>query len=251
MAQSRGRPPVESNRVREYLLEHPEATNRDVRDDLVVSIRLITRVRAKMVEEGLLPPAWGDHFAAERARRRANPIPEVEEAAKDTPFETASTADLERAIDANAKQSNTTDYFAGIEDDEEIDFGKLRRILWRVANRDKDPRIRTQAIWTLTRMQQDVSDRPLGPGIPRTRQSILDRLLLLFEGVGADVVVEAMQMYLEKRKGVPCERELSAEPNESLSSLVGVPVPSGSTPNVQSNAEPAGPVDPGHTSTTA
>lgn len=244
------RPPTQRLQAKEYLLAHPEATNRDVRSSVGCAYRTITKARAELVEKGLIPPAWADHHVAVRSNRPPNPIPAVERAAEDTPFETSSTADLERAISDHSRRPDETDYFAGIEDDEEIDFGKLRRILWRVANRDRDPRIRTQAIWTLTRMQQDVSDRPLGPGVPRTRQQIVDRLILLFEGAGADVVVDAMQTYLEKRKGVPRERELSAEPNESLPSLVGVSLPSGSSLNVQSNAESARQTDPGHTSST-
>jgi hypothetical protein len=189
-------------RAKEYLLANPQATNRDASSAVGCSPRTVGYARAELVGSGQLPPAWGDHKSNVAKRRQSrtsadtpSPISVTSGAAEGTPFDTQSTADLNAAL---ARQPDWQDIEA-----EDIDISKLKRILWRIARTDPDNRIRTQAIWTLTRIQNDMDDRPLGPGQPRTKADIIDRLLLLFEGVGAGIVVEAMQAFLDKRKGTP------------------------------------------------
>ncbi len=188
------------NRVTEYLLANPTATNKDVAASVGCSPRTVGYARSTLVASGSIPPAWGDKKSRYRRRKSApQVIPATEATSEGVPFDTQSTADLnakvaEALLGANQPMGHLPD------DDEDIDFNKLKRILWRIARYDPDNRVRTTAIWTLTRVQQDVSDRPLGPGIPRTRAAIVERLLELFEGVGADIVIETMNLFLEKRK---------------------------------------------------
>lgn len=182
-------------RAKTYLLEHPQATNKDVAASLGVAPRTVGYARAELVNSGLIPPAWGDHKSAKRRMKRRAIVPtdKVVSATEGTPFETQNTTDLNKAV-----VSALPDL---LDEEEEIDIGRLKRILYRIAKMNPDDRIRTQAVWTLTRIQQDMSERPLGPGLPRTKAEIVARLLQLFEAVGAAVVIETMQMFLDKRKG--------------------------------------------------
>jgi hypothetical protein len=200
-----GRP--KRQRVIDYLLEHPTATNKDVMAATEVSIGTVTNARRDLVKEGRIPPSWGDHKSpeakdsntrildAESSRRLTKAAPP-----EGSPFDTLSTSDLQKKVEevASKKDLRSPIDDADDADDEEIDYGKLKKILWRIARRDPDNRIRTSAIWTLTRIQQDLSDRPLGPGKPLTEEAAIERFILLFTAVGPTTVVKALNTYLAK-----------------------------------------------------
>lgn len=195
----------ERERAKEYLLANPTATNRDAAAAVGCSPRTIGYARAELVNAGLIPPAWGDHKSDANRRQvrvSADTLPQVVEPPPEgTPFDTQSTVDLNAAISKQLTEGAQYRMHLDDIDTEEIDIEKLKRILWRIARTEPDNRIRTSAIWTLTRIQQDINARPLGPGVPRTKADIIDRFLQLFEGVGPAVVIEAMQTYLDKRRG--------------------------------------------------
>lgn len=194
---------TDRDRAKEFLLANPQATNKDAAASVGVSVRTIGYARAELVNAGHLPPSWGDHKSpvakGRHIRTSADVSTQTQKAAEGTPFDTESTADLNAAVAAQTGTALPLD-FSDIED-EEIDIGRLKRILWRIARTDPDNRIRTQAIWTLTRIQHDMEERPPGPGAPRTKAEIVARFLDMFDAVGPAVVIEAMQAFLDKRKG--------------------------------------------------
>lgn len=207
----KGRPPVESERVTTYLTENPQATNKDVMVACDVAPATVSRVRKELVEKGMIPPAWGDRRSKNKRARVKHVTPPTD----GTPFETQSPDELIAAVEAQAKHDVAKD----LDLDEEIDMKKLKRILWRIAQVDPDNRIRTQAIWTLTRVQAEVNEREAGPGVPMTKQQVIARLLDLFEGVGAGVIIEAMQLFLDKRKGLGHEEKAVESGGPSSPSL--------------------------------
>jgi hypothetical protein len=228
---------VERLRAKEYLLANPTATNKDVAASVGISQRTVGYARAELVNSGQIPPAWGDHKSA---ISKGAPIPKttadaITTAAEGSPFDLQTTSDLNAAVETASRHTPKKSrlamksYLDDAEfDTDEIDFAKLKRILWRIARSDPDSRIRTSAIWTLTRIQQDVDERPLGPGIPRTKANIIDRLCQLFDGVGPAIVIEAMQTYLEKRKGTGNARDLPVDaPESAQTSSGGTSAPAG------------------------
>jgi len=225
-------------RAKEYLLANPTATNKDAAASVGVSLRTIGYARAELVNAGLIPPAWGDHKSkvtkGKSARVKASVLTRTASAAEGTPFDTDTTSDLNARV---AEQSLSDDI-----DDEEIEISKLKRILWRIARTDSDNRIRTSAIWTLTRIQQDMDERPLGPGVPRNKADSIARLLDIFDGCGAAIVIEAMQAFLDRRKGNDSARKLSPDTGATALSSAGVAESPGSIPVVRPDDGPAGPV---------
>lgn len=183
-------------RAKEYLLANPTATNRDAAASVGVSARTISYARSELVDAGLIPPSWGDHKGKPKGVS-SKVSSALRKASEGDTFETQNTADLNAAVEKEVAKR-----LADLQiDEEEIDFSKLKRILWRIVRTSPDDRIRTHAAWTLTRIQQDGADRPLGPGIPITKNRALDRMIQMFDAVGPALVVEAMNLYLLKRKG--------------------------------------------------
>lgn len=194
--------------VKQWLLAHPTATNRDVAASLGVSLRTVGYARAELVSAGAVPPAWGDHKSpAAKKAKTLDPsagLPEtLAAAAEGSPFDTQSTADLDAAVAKAVVAPTPTVGPVDLIDEEEIDISKLKRILWRIARTDPDNRIRTQAAWTLTRIQNDIDDRPLGPGKPLKRADVVNRLVELYEGAGVGVVIESLMIFFDRiRKGL-------------------------------------------------
>ncbi len=191
--------------VKQWLLGHPTATNKDVAASLGVSERTVGYARAELVAAGSIPPAWGDHKSG-AAKKKLDPAATVTQAlgaaAEGSPFDTQSTADLDQAV-AKAAGTSVPKPDLDLIDEEEIDISKLKRILWRIARTDPDNRIRTQAAWTLTRIQNDIDDRPLGPGKPMKRADVVNRLVELYEGAGVGVVIESLMIFFDRiRKGL-------------------------------------------------
>jgi hypothetical protein len=247
---SRGRDQRDS--ARDYLIANPTATNADVARYLGISSRTVGYARSELMTEGRIPPAWGDHKSP--FVKKKNTLNLVETATEGTPFDTQTTSDLNAAV-ANALSHESEEVPLGGDtlrgrvldefDTEEMEVSKLKRILWRIARTDLDNRIRTSAIWTLTRIQQDMDERSLGPGLPKTKSDIINRLLQLFDGVGAAIVIEAMQTYLDKRKGKQNAGQISSEPVPSTQSDSGTTPASGSSTDLLSDVSATGPINVG------
>lgn len=180
------------DRAKAYLLTSPSASNVQVAVGAKCSQRTVSYARSELVAEGKLDPAFGD-------RTRTKSASEVMASATEgTPFEVENSADLAKRVDEEKKRKKNPVDVDLEDDDDDIDFVRLKRILYRISTRDPDNRVRTQAIWTLTRIQQEVESRPLGPGAPMTRAGAIDRLVMLFKMVGPDIVLAAVNVWTGK-----------------------------------------------------
>lgn len=210
--------PTRAERIRFHFTKNPTATNKEVVEAVKCSSRMVSYVRAQMVKEGILQPAWGDHKSSTRKKEGVSSIEKVGKAAEGTPFAVENTADLNEAIARATRDAREADH-----DSDEIDLQVLKRILWKIARTDPDNRIRTQAIWTLTRVQQEVSERALGPGNPMTEEGAIDRLLLLFKGVGPETVIKALNTYMAQLKGATHAAPTSVEQENAPQASVETP----------------------------
>lgn len=231
-----------------YLLQHPTATNSDVSNELGISTGTVKYARSELMSAGLIPPARNDRKSAQRLRINQSPL--MKTPTEGTPFDLETTKDLNEAVaNALAEEPLGGDTLRSSSNDEQLedDFSaaKMKRILWRIAQFNTDDRIRTSAIWTLTRIQQEMDSRPPGPQAPTTFEAIVERLLLIFEGVGPAVVIEAMQRFLAKRKGTSNAGQLSTDKDETTQSTSGTPIAQGSESPVQTTNGESGTGDLG------
>jgi hypothetical protein len=177
--------------VREYILLHPAAKNAEVMNELGVSMRTVSNVRAELRAQGM-PPAWGDR----KNKPKVNPEKAIAHATEGT-FDVATTADLNKAVgfelerEAAAKAAADAQTDSELGPDGEIDIGKLKKVLWRVVRRNTDDRIVVAAASALARIQQEANQRPLGPQKPMTKADALGRLSMVFKPVGIALVFEA------------------------------------------------------------
>ena len=176
--------------VREYILLHPNAKNAEIMDKLGVSMRTVSNVRAELRAQGM-PPAWGDRKTI--PPKKVNATETVARATEGT-FDVQTTADLNKAVGIELEREAAANAAADAElgPDGEIDISKLKRILWRVANRNVDDRIVVAAASALARIQAEANARPPGPQKPMTRGEAFSRLSMLFHPIGIKDVFEAV-----------------------------------------------------------
>ena len=202
-------------RAKQYLLTHPNATNRDVREACSVSTRTVTNARADLIAENLAPPAWGDHKKPGEGTKLVNPIAAVESVSKDV-FDVKTTSDLnaEVAKELAREQAMNAQADAELTPDGEIDVAKLKKVLWRVVYRNTDDRIVVAAASALARIQAEAQQRAPGPGKPMTEIEAIDRLLMVLNAVGANIVMKTLNIWMERIKG-----NVSASPQTAQSSV--------------------------------
>lgn len=202
-------------KVRQYLLEHPEAKNTDVMLALGVSQRTVSTVRAELRDEGGVPAAGDKRHASPRV----DPAAAVTGAAAGA-FDVQTTSDLNRAVGASIGDGD-------FNEDGTIDILKLKRALWRIVRTNRDDRIVVAAAGTLARIQQEANSRPLGPGKPLTRDDAVARLIALFKAVGINVVLEAINRWTGAGNATGTSKAADAQVAEQAPAR-----PAGATDNV-------------------
>lgn len=168
----------ERARAREYLIAHPGAPTREVAQAVGCSPRTVASARGDLRFKGLAGPAYGD-----RRTKVVKPAEAIEKAA-DGVLDVQTTADLNKVV---ADELAKDDASLG-----EVDMEKLKRVLWRVVNRNADDRIVVAAAGTLARIKQETDARPLGVSKPMTEAAAIDRLSMLFKPLDLPIVFKAM-----------------------------------------------------------
>lgn len=236
---------IKLNRAKEYLLKHPGATNEEVRTAAMVSGRTVSTARAQLVEENLIPPAWGDH---KKGGRKVNMAQALEDPDTDIKTTKDLNAELEKELAREAAANAAAD--AELGEDGEVDVQKLKRKLWQIVYRNRDDRIVVAAASAISRIQIEQSARALGPGKPMTEASALDRLKMIFEPVGPRLILKAfvecfglaailtvVNEWLRKEQDVGLQATKAVEPANAPSAPAAPTGPADNPGQAQDQAE--------------
>lgn len=195
-------------KAKQFIVENPFATTIEVISGAQVSRGTVIAARRALVAEGGIPLPTKDRKSAafKAAAQSSSPEDVIAASVSETPFEVETGAALAAAVrdiasgldDTPPREQESEDEKAIAPDTSSMDVNELKAALTRIIRRAKDDRIKTNAIWTLSRIQQEMQDRPLGPGTPQTEAQVIARLIDLFEGVGRTLLAKALIVFQER-----------------------------------------------------
>ena len=199
--------------LRAYILGNPTATAEDIVRNTGASRRTIYYVKQTLVKEGLLPPNRRlneSNAGHEGTEQPVTPevIPEYETLDNETLQEMADDPDFEEEI---------------LEADDETK-AKILKEAKRIAFDPKihpDTRMSAMQLWL--KIKDVAKSHDLGPGPPRSRDEILERLSRLMRGCGPKISLEAFHTAFQK------EKLDEQAPNLKTSASPGAPTTSSSS----------------------
>lgn len=190
----RGRPRTGNNAVRAmraiakiYLIEHPYATITEVAQATKVSARTVSLARKELRDAGSLKRSHGDF---------TSPLNPATDQIDDATTPSAPSADQEILETKSAGDLiREVEHAAGTSFDD-LPPDKMKRILSRIANNPAmPPQVRIMAITAKNKLDFETQDRhDLGPGVPLSRESAVERLSWLMEACGPSVVEDAISL---------------------------------------------------------
>lgn len=172
--------------ARNYLIKNPDASIAEAAKATNMGERTIARARKQLVDEGVLPGG-----------RNAEPAPEapsssVEPVAPAAPTKAGKSGNA--LLDAQAMKELDEMLNAVEEDEDDAESQKkmLRQVKRMAFDLRLHPDTRMSAMQMWGKLRDMTAARTLGPGKPLNEEAAIDRLVLLFEAVGADIAVKAM-----------------------------------------------------------
>jgi hypothetical protein len=179
-------------KVKNYLLEFPNATKDEVMAETGASKRTVNTARAELIKTGIAPPTWVNtkKFIPHKYKPKTEGAPPVVHARhekisfEDTiaPFAPLATTDLYKLLDAGEDPDI---------DDEKTRVAMLKQLRLMSFDASLHQSIRMSAMDLYNKLKETARGQTIGPGKPLTHADALDRLCLLFKAVGATLVLEA------------------------------------------------------------
>lgn len=178
---------TKQDQIREYILTHPTSSIREIQHALGFSKRTVMYAREKMVKEGLLPPSrqtQPEHTNALNNREPVEITKMTELVEGKTLYELAEQEDFDEEIG----------------DDLEIQKKLMKEVRSIAFNPLNHPDVRLSAITIWAKLKDLEKTKDLGPGPPRKKEDIIERLVRLMKGVGPKIVLESIEVAFPKSK---------------------------------------------------
>jgi hypothetical protein len=182
-------------KVKNYLLEFPNATKEEVMSETGASKRTYNTARAELIKTGIAPPSWVNTKKFIPHKYKPQVIESVPNlvvtrgrhekiSLEDTiaPFAPLATVDLYKLLDAGEDPDI---------DDEKTRVAMLKQLRLMSFDASLHQSIRMSAMDLYNKLKETARGQTIGPGKPLNHAEALDRLCLLFKAVGATLVLEA------------------------------------------------------------
>lgn len=165
------------DKVKQYILDNPLSSLTEVTEAIGCARRTVGNARLELIKEGKLKKG-------ERGRPPQGLTPL---AATLTPTELNDIAE-------------TQIYDETLVDDEKTRTRILKEVQKLAFNPSLHPDTRMSAMQIWVKIKDIAKQHDVGPGPPRTREEIIDRLVRIYHGVGPKLCIEALQIAFPKEK---------------------------------------------------
>jgi hypothetical protein len=180
-----------SELVRNFFTQLPEATIDECVRTTNVSRRTIVYIRKEMVEEGLLKP--GRRTKLERPIPEELPQKQIDSDAK-IPIVSGMLLDGETLRNL----AKNDDFEEEITDDQDTQRKLLKEVRKLALGAGVHPDTRLSAIQVWAKLKDIAKAKDIGPGLPKTEEDIIFRLVRIMQGVGPTLVLKAIEQAFER-----------------------------------------------------
>jgi hypothetical protein len=223
-----GRPPKERLLAEKYLLEHPNARDKDVVEALGITAATVTRARRVLIARGQL-----EKRTARRSQTPAREPASPAKPKKDAPGLLTGGQLIKKAEDSPPTTHELPDIDLDSLSDEET-RKRIQRDLRRLAfglDVNNDTKLAAMQLWF--KIKDFVNQQEIGPGKPKTRADAITRLRRMFKAVGFEIAHQAFtEEFLPKKEGLN-EGQLPTHNGEIAPSDAGISPAPGSSPDIR------------------
>jgi len=171
-----GRKNTLNKAIRALLIANPAASNSEIVEQTGASPRTVQYIRANLRKTGILEPVRGQQTAPEGAKVMVT--------------EPTIASILPQAADLTPEMLS--------------DDAIREKLLHQVQLTAFDPKVSAQTrldaaqVWV--KLRDIAREKELGPGLPRTEEEIIDRLVRIMQGCGAKLVIKALDRAFQRKE---------------------------------------------------